>query len=60
MDKKNRKFIKTQDAETKKTLEALGFTLVYYDGRTATFLNDTKLYDNLDVKNTTYSDRLNF
>ena len=37
---KTYKFIKTQDPETKKTLESLGYQLVSFDGRTATFIND--------------------
>jgi len=57
---KNQKFIKTQDEGTKKTLESLGFTLLSYDGKTATFLNDMKLYDELDITNATYSNRLDF
>lgn len=56
---KNYKFIKTQDLETKKTLESLGYQLISFDGRTATFINDSKLcFDNEDLKNTTFSNIL--
>ena len=56
---KTYKFIKTQDPETKKTLESLGYQLVSFDGRTATFINDSKLhFDNEDLKNTTFSNIL--
>lgn len=56
---KTYKFIKTQDPETKKTLESLGYQLVSFDGRTATFINDSKLhFDETDIKNTVKTNRL--
>lgn len=60
MDKKY-KFIKTQDEQTKKTLESLGYQLLSYDGKTATFINDSKLYfDKADVKNAVMSNKLEY
>lgn len=59
--KKGYKFIKTQDLETKKTLESLGYQLISFDGRTATFINDSKLhFDEADIKNTVKTNRLDF
>lgn len=56
---KGYKFIKTQDAETKKTLESLGYQLISFDGKTATFINDTSLkFENKGLKNTTFSNIL--
>ena len=58
---KNYKFIKTQDLETKKTLESLGYQLISFDGRTATFINDSKLcFDKADVKNAVMSNKLEY
>lgn len=56
---KGYKFIKTQDAETKKTLESLGYQLISFDGKTATFINDASLkFENKGLKNTTFSNIL--
>lgn len=58
---KNYKFIKTQDEQTKKTLETLGFQLISYDGKTATFINDSKLFfDKAEIKNTAMSNKLEY
>lgn len=58
---KNYRFIKTQDEQTKKTLEALGYQLLSYDGKTATFINDSKLYfDKADIKNAVMSNKLEY
>ena len=58
---KGYKFIKTQDAETKKTLESLGYQLISFDGKTATFINDSKLhFDSAEIKNTVVSNKLEY
>lgn len=58
---KNYKFIKTQDEQTKKTLESLGYKLLSYDGKTATFINDSKLhFDEAEFKNTVMSNKLEY
>ena len=58
---KNYRFIKTQDEQTKKTLEALGYQILSYDGKTATFINDSKLYfDKADIKNAVMSNKLEY
>lgn len=57
----NYKFIKTQDEHTKDVLISLGYQMISYDGKTATFINDSKLYfDEAQVKNTTLSNKLEF
>lgn len=56
---KGYKFIKTQDENTKKTLEQLGYQLISYDGKTATFLNNSKMsFDKSGVKNAVLSNKL--
>lgn len=56
---KTYKFIKTQDPETKKTLESLGYQLVSFDGRTATFINDASLkFDDEDLNEVSFSNIL--
>ena len=61
MMNKGYKFIKTQDAETKRTLESLGYQLISFDGKTATFINDSKLhFDEADIKNTVMSNKLEY
>lgn len=40
-------FIKTTDLETKEKLEKQGLKLISFDGKVATFLNDSKI--NFDV-----------
>ncbi len=61
MMNKGYKFIKTQDLETKKTLESLGYQLISFDGTTATFVNDASLkFEESNVKNTVMSNKLEF
>ena len=61
MMNRNYKFIKTQDEQTKKTLESLGYQLLSYDGKTATFINDSKLkFDKTVSKNSVMSNKLEF
>ena len=54
-------FIKTSDAETKKTLLALGFELISEDGNVSTFLNNSTLtFNDKDKLKITYSNMLTF
>ena len=61
-NKNSYKFIKTQDNQTKDTLLSLGFQMISDDGRTATFVNNGKKmnFDQVDLKKTTYSNKLEF
>lgn len=58
---KDYKFIKTQDEHTKEVLISLGYQMISNDGKTTTFINDSKLYfDKAQLKNTTLSNKLEF
>ncbi len=55
------KFIKTQDRHTRQTLLSLGFMMIADDGKTATFVNDSKLnFGDADLKKAAFTNKLNF
>lgn len=50
-----KKFIKTNDLETKEQLLKLGFTLIKQDGNLSTFINDLSKPMNFDKQKIAYS-----